>query len=299
MATINRTPFAYFGGKYRILSNLQNYLPPSNSIDCYVEPFFGSGTLFFSRDRLAEVEVINDYNSFVYTFYKVLRDDYKKLLHRLKYTPYSKQTFLEAREFLSGGKYMITDSHKTIPVKDQVYTAWAVYLLYSMSIYRNGRNFSRDSIDTSKARSWEDRVAMLEYCAGRIKNATIENEDALETCKRYDSPRTVIYLDPPYRDVKNPRSMTMAYHGNDGKTQEKTAEQMHADLITWALQAKSKVIISNYHNQMYDEALRHWHVEEVDVKTVTVRAKRATSIVQDAKEVIWCNQVPTKQVALF
>lgn len=289
MPASNLAPFAYFGGKWRLLPVLKKYLPPSNTIDCYGEPCFGSGTLFFNVPKFAEVEVINDYNSYIYNFFKVLRDDYESLVRLLRYTPYSKQTFLEARNLLSDGGTVPKNSHKHIIKSESLHYAWALYLIYSMSIYRNGRNFSRDSINHSKAREWKQNIKRLQNCADRLSNATIENEDALETLKRYDSPRTFFYIDPPYKNVLNPRSMKLAYHGNDGRTKKKTTLQFHESLMEWALQARSQVVISNYHNELYDQALIHWNREEVDVSTVTTRAARGTSLVQKAHEVIWSN----------
>ncbi len=294
MPNINRAPFAYFGGKYRILSNLQSYIPTLKQVDCYVEPFVGSGTLFFSRERLGEVEVINDYSSFIYNFYYVLREQKSKLLERLKYTPYSVETFLEARNLLTGGKYAVTESHIDIPKNKQVYYAWALYLVFSMSIYRNGRNFSRDSLDHSKAREFKKNVDRLEYCAARLRNATIENEDVVKVCKRYDGPRTFIYLDPPYLEVKNPKSMRLAYHGNDGSKRDDEEEGLHERLLKFVLSSRSMIMISNYSNPLYNKALKDWNREEIKVKTVTTRGKRGAGLVQDATEIIWTSpNVPT------
>lgn len=298
---MNKAPFAYFGGKYRILDYLQAHLPPLKNIDCYVEPFFGSGTLFFNRTRLGEVEVINDYNSYVYNFFRVLRDKKAALMERLKFTPYSVETFLEARNYLTKGRYAVKESHFEIPPKEQVYAAWALYLIYSMSIYRNGRSFSRDTIDHSKAREFKENQKRLIYCAERLTDATIENEDALDVLKRYDSPRTFVYLDPPYLDVKNPKSMTLVYHGNDGSKKEGEEKGLHERLMDWCINARSMVMVSNYPNDLYNEALKDWTREEIIVKTVTTRAKRGTGMVQDATEVIWTspNCPITQQMELF
>lgn len=286
---MNRAPFSYFGGKYRILDHLQNYLPTVKSIDCYVEPFFGSGTLFFSRERLAEVEVINDYNSYIYTFFKVLRDRKPALLERLKYTPYSIETFLEARKYLAQGRRAVKESHFEIPIKKQIYTAWAVYILYCMSIMSNGRNFSRDT-KTSKALEFKRNQLRLEYCANRLSDVTIENEDAIKVIKRYDSSKTFIYLDPPYLNVRKKSAMTQAYHGNNG-------DELHERLIDWCINAKSMIMISNYPNDLYNTKLKDWNREEITIKVNPGAGKRGgVSKTLTATEVIWTSpNVPTKK----
>lgn len=299
---MNKAPFSYFGGKYRLLNYLQAHLPPVSDIDCYIEPFFGSGTLFFNRERLGEAEVINDYNSYIYTFFKVLRDRRGALLERLKYTPYSAETFYEARKFLAQGGNAVKQSHLEIPVKQQVYTAWAIYILYSMSIMNNGRSFSRGSNDTGKAREFKDNLSRLDYCTCRLQDAVIENEDAIKVLKRYDSPRTFVYLDPPYLNVRNDTGMKQSYHGNNGVKKENEENGLHERLMEWCLSAKSMIMLSNYPNDLYDTTLRNWNREEIMVKVTPgahVRGKSSKTLT--AIEVIWTSpNVPQKkQLELF
>lgn len=292
---MNRAPFSYFGGKYKLLDNLQAYLPPLPEVDCYIEPFFGSGTLFFSRELLGKVEVINDYNSYLYTFFKVLRDKKPALLERLEYTPYSVETFLEARAYLSGGGNVIEKSHLEIPIKKQVYTAWAIYILYGMSLMRNGRNFSRGGVGDNKALEFRKNISRLDYCSARLSGVTIENEDAVKVLKRYDSPRTFVYLDPPYLNVKNDVGMKKAYQGNDGT-------ELHERLVDWCQKAKSMIMISNYPNALYDKALQDWNREEITVKVNPgAGTRRGSTKTITATEVIWTSpNVPIKkQLGLF
>jgi len=42
----------------------------------------------------------------------------------------------------------------------------------------------------------------IPLCAERLKDTTILQSDYASTIKRYDSPRTAIYLDPPYPETK-------------------------------------------------------------------------------------------------
>ncbi|MBU2825365.1 DNA adenine methylase, partial [Acidithiobacillus ferrooxidans] len=60
----------------------------------YVEPFFGGGAVFFAR-RPSGIEVINDANGEIVTFFRVLRDRTDELIRYLQNTPYSRQLFYE------------------------------------------------------------------------------------------------------------------------------------------------------------------------------------------------------------
>lgn len=273
---MNRAPFPYFGGKYRLLSNLKPYI--ARDIDCYVEPFFGSGTLFFASPQWATNEVVNDLNGDIYNFFFVLRDKYTRLKHLIQYTPYDVQTFRVAKDIIRGKK------------SDEVHRAWALYVLMQMSVMANRKDFSRGNIGRNKPQEFINDKSRLDYCVTRLQGVTIENEDAIKVSHRYDGKTTFIYLDPPYLNVKNLSSMKAAYHNHDGRTKEKSAEETHESLIDWALQAKGYILISNYHNKLYDEALKDWHVEEIRIPVLSLgggRNKKAKY--QDAIEVLWSN----------
>ena len=269
---MNAAPFPYFGGKYRLLPYLTNYV--SRTIDTYVEPFFGSGTLFFSAPHWAENEVINDLNGDIYNFFYCLRNHYPKLKHLIKYTPYDVQTFLHARD-------LIKDQSDTNKIK----RAWALYILLQQSVMANRRNFSRGSNGSNLPKEFMRAKNGLDYCAERLQSVTIENEDALKVCRRYDNYKTFIYLDPPYLNVRNKKDMEKVYHNTV------PSEKMHIELLEWALSAKGLVLISNYHNPIYDELLRDWHAEEIELFVnhgSGSRGKEQKST--KAIEVLWSNE---------
>ena len=64
----------------------------------------------------------------------------------------------------------------------------------------------------------------------------------------------------------------------------------HEDLLNTVLESKSKIIISGYESDLYNDALKNW------------RKKIGFSITQSmrkAKEVIWMNYDSNKQLCLF
>ena len=64
MNSVLKTP----GGKFKTRSIIIDYLYP---LDIYVEPFFGAGHVFFGK-KPSKVEIINDNDDNIYTFFKVL-----------------------------------------------------------------------------------------------------------------------------------------------------------------------------------------------------------------------------------
>ena len=65
------SPLKWYGGKFYIVNEILKYIPKHQ---CYVEPFFGSGHVFFKKSK-AMVEVINDIDLNVYSFFKVLSNE--------------------------------------------------------------------------------------------------------------------------------------------------------------------------------------------------------------------------------
>lgn len=280
---VNRAPTSFFGSKFRILDKLYTVFPPAESVDCYLEPCFGMGTAFFNRDRLGKNEVVNDANSDIYNFFRVLREDYNELTRLLKYTPYNYETFKEARTEIQRTR----KSYK----RKNIYRAWGVYVNYTMSVMKNGIGFSRDSADNPTARNWKENIKRLDYCAARLSDAVIENDDCIAVCKRYDSPGTFIYLDPDYMSTLNKVHQGKAYRGN---------RVDHPALIEFLLTCKSRVAISNYHNELYDSSLTHdrgFYITEVESYSATATGRRGTHFSRKLTECIWTNFAPSRQLS--
>lgn len=66
--------FCYQGGKQTIADRILSILPPH---DAYIEPFFGSGAVFFKKPRQKTkhyFEVINDHNLVIISFYRCFQE---------------------------------------------------------------------------------------------------------------------------------------------------------------------------------------------------------------------------------
>ena len=58
----------------------------------YLEPFFGSGAVLFSKPR-SHIETINDLDGNVVNLFEWIKKDPEKLAHEIYYTPYSRQAY--------------------------------------------------------------------------------------------------------------------------------------------------------------------------------------------------------------
>ncbi len=86
-----RSPVTWFGGKGHLAQRLVPLLPPH---ECYLEPFFGGGSLFFQKPR-ARLETVNDLAGDVVRFYRVLRDpvQFERFRVLCDLTPYAREEY--------------------------------------------------------------------------------------------------------------------------------------------------------------------------------------------------------------
>ena len=79
----------YPGSKWRISDWILSYFPKHHS---YLEPFLGSGAVFFSKQR-SNIETINDLDEDVVNLFHWVQHDPERLAHEIYYTPYSRQIY--------------------------------------------------------------------------------------------------------------------------------------------------------------------------------------------------------------
>lgn len=221
-------PFSYIGSKLNVLEYILRNIPKHV---CYVEVFCGSAAVFFNKPK-SKVEVINDLNTDIYTFFKVLREDYDNLIQMLENTPYSRKMFYELRDYKP---------------KNDLERAWRFYSLVYMSygnIYRKKPSFGR-GITTNEATKFKNKVSSLYNFRDRLRDAIIENLDFRECILKYDSPNTFFYCDPPYLKSRECDYLFPM------------SEAEHKEFIDLAKNIKGKCMISHYEHPLYDSL--GWH----------------------------------------
>ena len=158
-------------------------LPPHRA---YAEVFAGGAWVFFRKPE-SSFESINDLNSDLVTFYRVLQFHIEEFCRQFKWLVSSREWFNDwNRQLAAGG---LTDIQRS-----------------ARFYYLQRHSFSSDIVDRSFGRSTHEapRINLLrieeELSAIHLRMArvTIENLPWREYVDRYDSPTTLFYLDPPY-----------------------------------------------------------------------------------------------------
>lgn len=87
-----RSVLRYPGSKWNIARSLVDLIPEHHS---YVEPYFGSGAVFFSKPY-SDIETINDLDSDITNLFRCIQTDSDTLARLVMTTPFSRERYDDA-----------------------------------------------------------------------------------------------------------------------------------------------------------------------------------------------------------
>lgn len=256
----------YPGSKWSLADWIISHMPPHQT---YLEPFFGSGAVFFNKPPSA-LETINDLDGDVVNLFRVIRDRPDELARLVYWTPYSRQEYYascdvgEADELERARRFLVR--------------CWM-----ARGGVTAGRTGWKNLITLDKAsripqhEEWLNLPEKIIIVSKRLMGIQIENQPAIDLIKRYNRPEVLIYADPPY--PLTTRSGRLYKH-------EMTDED-HLELLEVLDSHPGPVLLSGYANPIYDERLKRWHREE---RRVVAEAGQIRT------EVLWINPVAAKHV---
>ncbi|MBR4295737.1 MAG: DNA adenine methylase [Clostridia bacterium] len=227
----------YPGSKWRISDWIISHFPPHK---VYLEPYFGSGAVFFRKEP-AYIETVNDIDGNIVNLFRVCRERPEELAKAINLTPFARDEFQYCYD----------------PVSDPVEQARRTLVRYHQSFgTSNSSKNSWRNVQTYGgprcATMWNNLPDIILSCCDRIKNAQIEHTDALTLIQRYNDPNTLIYCDPPY--LQDLRKRNMYAH--------EMSDQNHIELLRALKDSRSMIVLSGYDNNLYNSELREWRTAE-------------------------------------
>jgi DNA adenine methylase len=265
--------FGWYGGKYNHLDWLLPLLPQTLH---YCEPFGGSAAVLVNRVP-SPVETYNDIDGEVVNFFRVLRNQKEELLEAIGLTPFSRQELRQAAGRQEPGITDIERARRFFVRARQVRTGLAQTA--SEGRWAHCVLTSRAGMAGAVSR-WLGSVEGLAEIAQRLLRVQIENAPAIEVIRRYDSPDTLFYCDPPY--IHESRSDTKAY------AYEMT-DREHRALADALRHVEAKVAVSGYHCRLMDELYHDWTAIEAPAKMAHSTNTRTDNTKQERTEVLWIN----------
>lgn len=230
----------YPGGKWKISDWIISHFPEHR---VYLEPFFGSGAVFFRKEP-AYIETINDIDDEVVNLFRVCREKPQELATAVNLTPFARREYLSCAEVSSDpieqARRTLVRYHQSIGTNNSKGNSW-----------KNVQVAGGPRCDTM----WNYLPEAICQCCERLKNAQIENTDALRLIERYNSDDVLIYCDPPY--LPDVLSTTKAVYGAE------LSLERHRELLQILKKSKAKVVLSGYDNELYNSELADWETDEI------------------------------------
>lgn len=266
------TVLKYAGSKWSTAKWIISFFPQEYQKMTYLEPYFGSGAVFFNKQR-SNIETINDIDGRVVNLFKQIREHPEELSKLIEFTPWArdeyKSSYIKNKNSLEDARMFMVRCWQAIGTKTSDITGWSNNIKPGDSGISRWCRLNESILQVAKRLSNE-----------RNQLVQIENQPAIKLIERYNRKETLLYLDPPY--LLNTRSKRIYEH-------EMTDEE-HIELLQAILEFKGKVIISGYESDMYNSYLEGWYRET---------AKVNTEMGKSATEVIWMNYRPHMQMDFY
>ncbi len=181
-----RAMLKYPGSKWSLAKWIISHFPEHHS---YLEPFFGSGAVLFNKPR-SNIETVNDLDGNVVNMFEWIRNAPERLAREIYYTPYSRQVY--------------EDAFSTVP-EDSLQKAVNFYVRLQMGhgFRTNGekvgwKNDVQGRERAYAAKDWCELLEKIMQAAERLRGVQIECRPAVDVIRRFNSPKVLIYADPPY-----------------------------------------------------------------------------------------------------
>lgn len=247
----------YPGAKWRIADFILQHMPRHHS---YLEPFFGSGAVFF-RKTPAPIETVNDINCDVVNLFRIVREQADTLAEYIAGIPYARQVYEEA----------LYVNESTSDIERAV--RFLVMAWQSYGARMDGKNcgWKKDVVGREASyavRNWNRLPSWIVAAQDRLKQVQIENQDAFQLIRQFNSPKVLIYCDPPY--MLSTRNCKTSYR-------HELDDSAHEELLYLLNKHSGIVMLSGYANELYDMLLRDWVRYDIDT-VITSGSKRMESL---------------------
>lgn len=267
-----KSPGKYAGGKQYLATRIVELHPPISTYDKHIEPYGGLASVKLNLPSATRknprIDIYNDIDNRLVTFFLVLRDKPTEFQERLALTPYSEKIFDIASN----------------PMEDPVLNAIHMFVRMQQSIGGRMEHWSQTRTRTRRgiadvvsgylSKIHNDLPAIIQ----RVSEWQIECRDAIECMKYHDSSTAVIYLDPPY--VPTTRSNTTMYaHEMTTLDHERLLQYLTSGSV------RSKVLLSCYDCELYKQYLHNWRKHSFNIANHAAGGKSKRRM----EEVIYMN----------
>jgi len=241
----------YIGGKKMHAKWIDKLFP--QNFDTYVEVFGGAMWMYWMSEKTpVTTNVYNDYNRHLYNVFTCASVDPQQFYRALlQYKPGDPQLFEQFRNQIFG----MTTTNWATPDYDLA----ARYMYLQTQFFTGGQGLhSRVKIYhnpkyKSKYVTYYEKFSQSRYL-DRLQVLQTANLDCRDVIRKYDSPNTFFYIDPPY------------YNLEDYYTNNSFGREDHIELLTQLTTISGRFALSYYYFDILEELLPrtqyYWHEQE-------------------------------------
>jgi DNA adenine methylase len=268
------SPFKWVGGKSRLRKYIVSLIPEHT---CYVEPFAGAAWVLFAKPP-SPVEVLNDINEELITFFRVVRDKPEELIASFEWELVARAEFERLAHL---DPTQLSDVQRAHRFYYLIMAGWggeSSYPRFQTSISDGGHGNRL----IGALKHLRDRIEPVHK---RLRTVIIECLDWQVCIDRYDTPTTVMYIDPPYPG----NGVNYANNMRSWADHQRLADRLNS--------AKCKWILSSYDTPEVRRMYAHQYSIQVEFFS-GMRAKKnvRNSVKLRNKELLITNFLPPANV---
>lgn len=199
----------------------------------YIEVFGGAAWVLFYKDKHADMEIYNDYNSDLVNLFRCVK------FHRLELQR-ELSCMLNSRELFEDFKIQYNTRGMT-----DIQRAVRFFMLLKTSYGSGISTFGCVKKNIENMREYLERIE------GRLSGVVIENKDFEDLINVYDRPDAFLYLDPPY-------------YGTEKYYQAQFSTEDHVRLGNTLKKIKGRFLLSYNDCGYLRELYKDFKIEEIE-----------------------------------
>lgn len=264
-----RSPIKWAGGKSRFRKRIISLLPEHS---CYCEPFGGAGWVLFAKPQ-SDVEILNDVNSELINFFRVIKSRPEEFLDSFKFELASRERFERLAEADTDEMSDLQRAHRFF------------YLI--MAGWGGEWEYHRMQTSVKDGGHGNRLIGAMKYLDNRIEpiherlmTVIVEHLDWEECFNRYDRDGVIMYLDPPYPE----NGVNYADNMRDWEDHHHLAEVLSGADCKWML--------SSYNNEKVRDLYSNYNIAPVESYSGMASAEGSESGRVKNEEVLIMNYEP-------
>ena len=270
-AGVSNAVIKYPGAKWGVAPWVISHFPEHRS---YLEPFFGSGAVLFTKSRSA-IETVNDIDGDDVNLFDWIRKAPARLAHAIRFTPYARDEYDRAW----AAQYTETDNFRRA-------VNFYIRMMMGHGFRTTGekvgwKNDVQGREAAYAAKCWAKTPEVIIQAAERLRGVQIENRPAVELIRRFNYQNVLIYADPPYM---------LGTRQNRKQYRHEMTDDDHMELLEAIKAHRGPAIISGYDSDLYNRELKGWYNDGRTSFTQTASKRR---------EILWMNFEPAAQMDMF